>query len=150
MIAIMSSRKRSPLLESEDAVKRRKLSSTLLENEIQSLRAELEHERALRELDQRRAAQAKARFERQVQFASEEAEEAKILLEEVRRTSEEHARTLREGRQEALAELRDCQARLNEFVLEQQGRSGYEDKAAKKKWFVWKLGWRRTRRKLNR
>jgi Mitotic checkpoint protein len=93
----------------------------------------LEHERSLRELDQRRAAQTKARLERHVQFASEEADEAKVLLEEVRRASEEHARTLREGRQEALSELRDCQERLNEFAVEQQGRRGFEDKAAKEK-----------------
>jgi hypothetical protein len=102
-----------------------------LENELATLRAELEHERSLREIDQRRAAQTKARLERQVQFATEEAEEAKNLLEELRTTSEDHAKSLREGRQETLSDLRACQAQLAE-MMEQQG-DGYQIKAAQEK-----------------
>lgn len=127
----MNSRKRSSVLESEDSSKRPKISLMLLENEIDSLRAELEHQRSLRELDQRRAAQTKARLERQLEFATEEAEEAKNLLEELRTTSEEHAKSLREGRQEALSDLRVCQAHLAE-VMEQQG-DGYEIETAREK-----------------
>jgi hypothetical protein len=90
--------------------------TTLLEsNELESLRAELEHERSLRQIDQRRAQQVKSRLERQLQFASEEAEEAKQLLEEVRISSEGHMDTLRARRQEALLELRECQGQLAEL-----------------------------------
>lgn len=112
--ATTTNRKRALLGEHvEETPKRSKLLSyTLLENELQSLRSELEHERSLRELDQRRAAQTKSRLERQVQFASEEAEDAKQLLEANRIESEGHIQNLREGRQEALEELRDCQAQL--------------------------------------
>lgn len=107
------------------------MSNMFLENEIATLRAELEHERSLREIDQRRAAQTNSRLQRQVQFATEEAEEAKNLLEELRTTSEEHAKSLREGRQEALSDLRACQAHLAE-MMEQQG-DGYEVEAAQEK-----------------
>lgn len=111
-----SARKRSleVAAEAEPPARRSKVSHVLLENELQSLRSELEHERSLREIDARRAQQSKSRLERQIQFASEEAEDAKQLLEEVRSESEQHITHLRQKRKEALEELRECQAQLAE------------------------------------
>ena len=131
-IQTMNNRKRQPLLESEDSSsKRPKISIMFLENEIASLRAELEHERSLREIDQRRAAQVKARLERQVQFASEEADEAKSLLEDLRATSDEHIASLRQGRHDALLDLRECQAALADLAETNEAR--FEMSAAKEK-----------------
>jgi myosin heavy subunit len=127
-MSMISNRKRTSLSDAEDdGPKRPKFSYTLLENEIQSLRAELEHERSLRELDQRRAAQVQSRLQREVKFAIEDAEEAKQMLEDLRNSSEEHSRMLRDGRQEAISELRLCQAQL----LEAQSQQGANFDASK-------------------
>ena len=89
-----------------------------VQSELQDLKAALEHERSLRSIDQRRAQQAQARLERQVQFAVEEAQEAKSLLEDLREESEVHLLQVREARAEALMQLRECQARLAEVELD--------------------------------
>lgn len=85
-----------------------------VQSEIEDLKAALEHERSLRSLDQRRAQQIQSRLERQVQFAVEEAQEAKNLLEDLRGESDMHIKQMREARADALLQLRDCQARLAE------------------------------------
>ena len=99
----------------EPPSRRSRLSQSLLEAEIESLKSELEHERSLRELDHRRAQQAQQRLERQVQFATEETEELKHLMEEFRRESEARIQDLRESRAGTLADLRDCEQRLQEM-----------------------------------
>lgn len=122
-VVIKSTTKRALELTGEEPPARRsRLSQTLLESELDSLKSELEHERSLRELDQRRAQQALQRLERQVQFATEEAEEVKQLMEEFRKESEARIQDLREARADTLAELRDCELRLQEasYVADQE------------------------------
>lgn len=112
----MSTKKRSiELTGDEPPTRKSRLSQSLLETELESLKSELEHERSLRELDQRRAQQAQQRLERQVQFATEEAEEAKLLMEEFRSESEVRIQDLRQSRSVTVAELRDCEQRLQEM-----------------------------------
>lgn len=73
----------------------------VLSTQLETLQAELDHERSLRGLDQKRFAQTQQRLERQVEFAVEEANEIKALMEELRDQSEEYAETLR-GKHQAL------------------------------------------------
>lgn len=116
MSIVISKNKRSLELSGEEPPTRRsRLSQTLLETELASLKSELEHERSLRELDQRRAQQTQQRLERQVQFATEEAEEVKQLMEEFRSESEVRIQDLRQSRSDTVAELRDCEQRLQEM-----------------------------------
>jgi hypothetical protein len=88
------------------------------QSELEDLKAALEHERSLRSLDQRRAQQIQTRLERQVQFAVEQAQDAKTLLEDLREESDLHVAQLREARAEALLQLRDCQTRLADAELD--------------------------------
>ena len=89
-----------------------------VQSELEDLKAALEHERSLRTLDQRRAKQTQARLERQVQFAVEEGQEVKSLLEDLREESEVHVAQLREARADALMQLRECQAQLAQAELD--------------------------------
>jgi hypothetical protein len=82
--------------------------------ELETIKAELEYERSQRELDAKRAEQLRQRLERQVEFALQEAQEAKQLLEETREKSERHIQQLREARSQAIEELRECQMVLEE------------------------------------
>ncbi|KAL3919713.1 MAG: hypothetical protein SGARI_007135, partial [Bacillariaceae sp.] len=58
--------------------------------EIDSLQAELEHERSLRALDAKRFVQAQQRLEKQLEFSVQETQEAKSLMEEMEQSSEQH------------------------------------------------------------
>lgn len=60
----------------------------VLQHQLDSLQAELDHERSLRALDQKRAQQEKQRLEKQVEFAVEEANEAKAMLDNLQIESE--------------------------------------------------------------
>ena len=51
--------------------------------ELETIQAELEHERSLRSLDAKRFVQTKQRLEKQCEFAAEEAKESKALMEEM-------------------------------------------------------------------
>lgn len=80
----------------------------------------MEHEQSLRNLEKRRSDKLKARLEKQLELASEEAAETKLLLEEVREQNEAHIKTLRDGRQDALRQLNETQQRLNELIIQQE------------------------------
>jgi mitotic spindle assembly checkpoint protein MAD1 len=86
----------------------------VLSTDLETMKAELEHERSLRQLDAKRFQQVKQRLERQVEFAVEEAKEAKVMMDELREESERHMDQLRESRIQAQEELRDCQLQLEE------------------------------------
>jgi hypothetical protein len=58
------------------------------QHQLETLQAELDHERSLRALDRKRAQQVHQRLQKQAEFALEEAQEAKNLLEEVQSESE--------------------------------------------------------------
>jgi hypothetical protein len=62
------------------------------------LQAELEHERSLRLLDQKRAQQVQQRLEKQVELAVEEASESQTLLDTVQSQSESLTAQLRQAR----------------------------------------------------
>ena len=83
-------------------------------SEYETMKAELEHERSLRAIDQKKFKQSQQRLERQVEFAVEDAKEAKRLLDEFRDESERHIEQLREARKDALVDLRTCQIQLEE------------------------------------
>jgi hypothetical protein len=65
-------------------------------------------------LDTKRFHQVQQRLERQVEFAVEEAKEAKVMMDELRETSERHLEQMRDARLDAQEELRDCQLQLEE------------------------------------
>lgn len=75
------------------------------EQQIESLQAELEHERSMRQLDQKRATQTKNRLEKQVALAVEEAASSKSLLDQVQEEGERIAAQLRQARDRALREV---------------------------------------------
>ena len=54
----------------------------VLETELETLKAELEHARSLRALDAKRFQKTQDRLERQVEFAVTEAQEAKTMMDE--------------------------------------------------------------------
>lgn len=103
-----------------------------IQSELEDLKAALEHERSLRNLDQRRFQQTQARLERQVQFAVEETQEQKTLLEEMRQESDEHIRQVREARAEAIRQLRECQEQLAQVELEDTA-DGFDSRLAEEK-----------------
>lgn len=86
----------------------------ILSSEIETLKAELEHERSLRSLDTKRWQKIQHRLERQVEFAVEEAKEAKSMMDELRDESDHHIQQLRDARAQAQAELREFQAQVEE------------------------------------
>jgi hypothetical protein len=107
-------RKRQIESKTIDEPPSRRIRRDVTTSELETIKAELEHERSLRALDAKRAQQLQQRLERQVEFAVEEAKEAKTLLEEIGDESENHIEQLREARKEALMELRECQLQLEE------------------------------------
>eukprot|EP00536_Pseudo-nitzschia_multiseries_P002308 jgi/Psemu1/251539/estExt_Genewise1Plus.C_300168 len=86
-------------------------SSDVLSCELESARAELEHERSLRALDAKRFAQTKQRLEQRCAFAMEEAGDSKQLMEEMQTEHEKHAEQLKRVVARTKAELRDEQRR---------------------------------------
>jgi len=86
----------------------------ILSCELETIQAELEHERSLRALDSKRFVQTKQRLEKQCEFAAEEVKESKALMEEMREENERHLDQLRRSMARAKAELRDAQADLDE------------------------------------
>jgi hypothetical protein len=110
-----SSRKRNlvlpPSSSTEPATQRAR--RDVLSTQLGTLQAELDHERSLRVLDQKRFASTQQRLERQIQFAVEEATEAKTLMEELRKQSEDYAVQLRDKYQTLQETYQDLQYRLD-------------------------------------
>jgi hypothetical protein len=79
------------------------------QQQLEMLQAELEHERSLRLLDQKRAQFVQQRLEKQVELAVEEASESQTLLDTVQSQSESLTAQLRQARDNALDELRNLQ-----------------------------------------
>ena len=97
-------------------------------------KAELEHERSLRALDARRAAQAQQSLERQIEFAVEEAQLAKSLLEEERKQSELHMEQLRQARDDAMQQLRELQMQSQHNYDSEQEEEEERDSLWKRKY----------------
>ena len=84
----------------------------VLSCEVETIQAELEHERSLRALDAKRFIQTKQRLEKQVEFALEELKETKNLMEEMREEHERHLEQMKWSRARAQEELRVVQETL--------------------------------------
>jgi len=82
--------------------------------EVETLQAELEHERSLRALDSKRFVQSKQRLEKQLRFAAEENLEQKSLLEELREEHDKHLQQLRSALKRTKEDLLEAQADLDE------------------------------------
>lgn len=109
-----SSRKRALVESIADEPLTHRSRHGVLEAQLETLQVELDHERSLRALDQKRYQQVQQRLERQVEFAVEETKEAKALMEELRKESEEYAKTLRTKHQALQQQYRDLQSALDE------------------------------------
>ncbi|OEU18554.1 hypothetical protein FRACYDRAFT_183745 [Fragilariopsis cylindrus CCMP1102] len=79
----------------------------VLSCELETIQAELEHERSLRALDSKRFVQTKQRLEKQMEFAIEEAKDSKVLMEEMRDENERHLDQLKRAMSRTKAELRE-------------------------------------------
>ena len=86
----------------------------VLEQELESLKAELEHERSLRALDSRRAQQEQERLSQQIIMAVDEAKASKKLLEDWQDKSQKMQEKMRQARDVALAHARELQLQLDE------------------------------------
>ena len=86
----------------------------VLSCELETIQAELEHERSLRALDSKRFVQTKQRLEKQMEFAIEEAKDSKVLMEEMRDKNERHLDQLKRATSRTKAELREVQEDLDE------------------------------------
>jgi len=86
----------------------------ILSCELETIQAELEHERSLRALDSKRFVQTKQRLEKQCEFAAEEVKESKALMEELREENERHLDQLRRSMARTKAELVDVRLDLDE------------------------------------
>ncbi len=82
--------------------------------ELETLQAELEHERSLRALDAKRFVQGKQRLETQLRFAAEEVQEQKSLLEELREEHDRHLDQLRRALKRTKEELLETKEELDE------------------------------------
>ena len=100
--------------------------SFISEQHLETVKAELEHERSLRLLDQKRFQQLQTRLEKQIEFAAQEASDATALLEELRTEHERTTQQLRSSRNQAMSELRHCQIQIEMLEQEQQNEETEE------------------------
>jgi len=86
----------------------------LLKQQFEAVKAELQHERSMRAIDQKRNAQQLQSLEKQLEFAKNQADQANALVQQVQQESEQLTSSLRESRNQVLEELRDCQLELED------------------------------------
>lgn len=99
--------------EEEEPALQRPRHQDVLSTQLETLQAELEHERSLRMLDQKRFATTRQRLERQVQFAVEETKESKTLLEEYKAESQEYANRIKTKYQRLQQDYQDLRYRAD-------------------------------------
>lgn len=120
-------RSRTSTSEAEDVLALPSASSCntcpILRSEVDALKSDLEHETNLRSIEQRRQSQAETRLRRQLTLATEEADEARSALEDLRATSEADVVKAREARRAALARL----ARAEELAERYRQQGAGED-----------------------
>jgi chromosome segregation ATPase len=87
----------------------------VLEQQVRQLEAELEHERSLRKLDEKRSEQAQERLKKQIELSEKVAQDATTALEDYRTTSEVRMESLRESYNETLQQLRECEIQLMHY-----------------------------------
>ena len=99
--------------------KRTRIMDLFSHHQIETLQAELEHERNMRAMDQQRFEQAKKRLEKQVELAVDQAQEAQANLQQVQVESDRMIAELRLTRNSALEELRNFQLEADDHGSEQ-------------------------------
>lgn len=102
--------------EQDQQPPRRMARRDVLSTELETLKAELEHEQSLRALDAKRSLQQRQRLERQIEFAVEENQQTKAMMEALQSESERHMDQLKSARIQAQMQLRDCQLQLEEAL----------------------------------
>jgi chromosome segregation ATPase len=98
--------------EDDDEPPRRRFRKDVLTCELETLQAELDHERSLRALDGKRFLQEKQRLEKQLAFAMEETQEANQMLEDLQEKHHRYVEQLKRARAQAQEELRQVQDAL--------------------------------------
>mmetsp|Transcript_52399 Transcript_52399/g.126811 ORF Transcript_52399/g.126811 Transcript_52399/m.126811 type:complete len:691 (-) Transcript_52399:1138-3210(-) len=104
-----------------------RLRRDVLSCELETAQAELEHERSLRLIDEKRFQQTKQRLEKQIEFAVEEAKEAKSLMEEMQVENERHLSQQKRARSQLQEELRRTQDLLAETEMDAADKADEED-----------------------
>ena len=104
-----------------------RLRRDVLSCELETTKAELEHERSLRLIDEKRFSQTKQRLEKQIEFAVEEAREAKSLMEEMQVENERHLSQQKRARAQLQEELRRTQELLAETEMDAADKADEED-----------------------
>ena len=84
----------------------------VLEQQMHQLQAELEHERSMRKLDEKKARQSIELLEKQIELSETVAKEATSTLEDYRKTSEGRIKSLRELQDQTMQKLRECEIKL--------------------------------------
>jgi len=103
----------------------------LLQQQVETFQLEIEHERTLRLLDQKRFRQNEQRLEKQMELAKQDADQAKALLDQLQQKHESITTQLRDARNAALSELRQCQ-------LERRDETWRQDNVSSEEARVWK------------
>lgn len=104
-----------------------RLRRDVLSCELETAQAELEHERTLRLIGEKRFQQTKQRLEKQIEFAVEEAKEAKALMEEMRIENERHLDQQKRTRAQLQEELRRTQDLLTRAEMSAMKKAEEED-----------------------
>jgi mitotic spindle assembly checkpoint protein MAD1 len=86
----------------------------VLSCEVETLKAELQHERSLRAIDAKRFVQEKHRLQQQLNFAIEETRDVQTLMKETLEKQDRYVEQLKKSRLRALEELRQIQDALGE------------------------------------
>jgi DNA repair exonuclease SbcCD ATPase subunit len=86
----------------------------VLQQQVELLQADLEHERSMRELDVKKEQQLQRRLRKQLEWAVEEADQAKQMLEETQEKTAQLTAQWKQARNQALQDLRQCQIELEE------------------------------------
>ena len=94
----------------------------VLEQQVNQLQAELEHERSMRMLDDKKARQTIELLEKQVELSETVAQDAKTTLEDYRRTSEDRIRSLRAAQDQTMQRLRECEIKLLDYDEDEDAR----------------------------
>ena len=108
--------------------KRTRIMDLFSQHQIETLQAELEHERNMRTMDQQRFEKAKKRLEKQVELAVDQAQEAQANLQQVQIESDRMIAELRLTGNNALEELRNFQLEAEDHATEQPDLAVWQEK----------------------
>ena len=96
----------------------------LLETQLRTLRAELEHSQSIRAIERKNADRSQERLKRQVADAFEEQQQNQELIESLREQVDLHGQTMEESRQEWLERIQWYEEQWEEMANNQQNNDG--------------------------